>query len=142
MRAAQDDLEIAEHELQIFLQRNRSYKDSPALTFEASRLERIINLRQQVYTSLAQAHEQARLDEVRDTPVMTIVDSPAGSAEPTGHVASRVGFGLLIGFLLGAAAAMIYEYVAKLPQALPKDYEELRQATVDIRPKWLAKRSG
>jgi uncharacterized protein involved in exopolysaccharide biosynthesis len=54
--------------MQAFLQANRQWANSPDLTFQHDRLERDIALRQQVYTTLVQSFEQARISEVRDTP--------------------------------------------------------------------------
>ncbi len=76
MLEAQRELERAEAAERGFLEQNREYQSSPQLRFEALRLNRRTQLRQQVYLSLAQAFEQARIDEVRDTPVITVVQGP------------------------------------------------------------------
>jgi uncharacterized protein involved in exopolysaccharide biosynthesis len=69
------ELRAAENELQTFLLSNRVLF-SPTLAFERDRLQREIGLRQQVYTSLVQSREDARIREVRDTPVITVIDAP------------------------------------------------------------------
>jgi uncharacterized protein involved in exopolysaccharide biosynthesis len=76
LAAAQEDLLGAESVYQRFLEQNRQYESSPRLTFEAARLQRRIDLRQQVYTTLAQSFEQASIEEVRDTPVITVLEPP------------------------------------------------------------------
>ncbi|HXI21292.1 MAG TPA: hypothetical protein VNH46_09415, partial [Gemmatimonadales bacterium] len=70
---AQGDLRRAEDSLQQFLTQNREYANSPRLTFQHDRLERVVNMRQDVYTNLVQVFEQARIEEVRNTPVITVV---------------------------------------------------------------------
>lgn len=76
LSAAQEELLGAELEFQRFLEQNRQYQSSPSLTFDASRLQRRIDLRQQVYVTLAQSLEQAAIEEVRDTPVITVLQPP------------------------------------------------------------------
>lgn len=102
--AARDSLQTAEDVLRGFLDANRTYQTSPRLVFEEARLQRRVSLFQQVYIGLAQAAEQARIEEVRDTPVITILEEPEGSAEHTVGLAAMLVIG---GFLGGAAATML-----------------------------------
>jgi len=74
MAEAQEELRAAENELQRFLQNNRQFQNSPELVFQHDRLQRRVAMRQQVYTSLVQSYEQARIDEVPNTPVITVVE--------------------------------------------------------------------
>ena len=73
---ADSALRAAEDRLQSFLQRNRALANSPELTFQDDRLRRAVALRQQIYTSLMQSLEGARIREVRDTPVITVLEPP------------------------------------------------------------------
>jgi uncharacterized protein involved in exopolysaccharide biosynthesis len=105
---AQDSLHAAEARLQGFLQRNRDYRNSPPLLFEYNRLDRELSMQQQVYTSLVQSYEAARIDEVRNTPVITLMEAPDLPAKPDprlallkGMLAGIVGLGL--GALFAAA---------------------------------------
>lgn len=78
-----DSLLRAEDDYQRFLAENRTFASSPQLLFEAGRLQRRVELSQQLYVSLVQVFEQARLEEVRNTPVISIVNPPEGSAMPS-----------------------------------------------------------
>lgn len=80
--SAKKELREAEREYSAFLTQNRQYQNSPELSFEAARLERRISLRQTVYSTLANSLEQARIEAVRNTPVITPVDMPEGSTRP------------------------------------------------------------
>jgi uncharacterized protein involved in exopolysaccharide biosynthesis len=71
---AEKELKDAESEQLRFLQNNRRYADSPLLTFEEQRLARQVQLRQDVFMTLTREYEQARIAEVRDTPLLTVVD--------------------------------------------------------------------
>ncbi len=105
---AQDTLRAAEARLEGFLQRNRAYQNSPQLLFEHDRLERQVAMRQQVYTALAQSYEGARIDEVRNTPVITIMEPPDLPAKPDARLALVKGiFAGLVGLALGAFFAAL-----------------------------------
>jgi uncharacterized protein involved in exopolysaccharide biosynthesis len=70
------ELNAAEQRLVSFLERNRDFENSPVLRFEHDRLQRDVQNKQQVFQTLSQAVEQARIDEVRDTPVLSIIEPP------------------------------------------------------------------
>jgi tyrosine-protein kinase Etk/Wzc len=71
------ELRDAESDLEKFLRANRDFRFSPSLVFEHDRLQREVQVRHNVFMSLTQAYEQARIEEVRDTPVISIVQSPS-----------------------------------------------------------------
>lgn len=75
-REAQANLAGAEEEVARFLARNRSYEQSPDLRVAYQRLSRRVDLANDVYTTLARNLEQARIDEVKEAPVLTTVDPP------------------------------------------------------------------
>lgn len=99
------DLRVAEDRLQSFLQRNRGgYMNTPDLSFEHDRLAREVSLRQQVYTALAQSYEQARIDEVRDTPAITVIESPSLPVRPSPRGLART---LIIAFFVSSLLGMV-----------------------------------
>lgn len=105
---AEARLRETESELRVFLEQNRIVSSSPSLVFERDRIAREVNVRQQVYTSLVQALEQARIAEVRNTPLITIVERPDVPARPDerGWLLRLVG-GLMLGISIGAAIVLI-----------------------------------
>ncbi|MBI4420520.1 MAG: hypothetical protein HY560_06810 [Gemmatimonadetes bacterium] len=126
MQEAQRDLSEAEAGLERFLSQNRSYASSPQLAFVARRLERRVELRQQVYTSLAQAYERSRIDEVRNTPVITILDPPEGSLDRVGRgTVLRSLVSLVFGGMLGIVTALLAEYLGRQRRDKPEEFEEL-----------------
>lgn len=100
--AAKSELDTSETLMQRFLERNRMYQSSPELVFQAARLQRQVELRQQVFVGLSQAFEQAKISEVRNTPVLTVIDPPEvtlkRSRSPIVMGAAATAFGV---FLLG-----------------------------------------
>jgi uncharacterized protein involved in exopolysaccharide biosynthesis len=139
LEAAQQELRQAEAELERFLAANRRYQDSPQLVFAAARLQRRVDLRQQVFSMLAQAYEQARIDEVRDTPVLTILDAPEGSSEPSGSVIVLLLAGMMAGFAVALAWVLAGEYVAREREVNPSAVARLVAVWSEITPR-LARR--
>lgn len=103
------EVRSAEDRLQEFLQRNRSGMGTPVLSFEHDRLEREVVLRQQLLNSLSQSYEQARLDEVRDTPAITTIESPSRPArrEPRGMVKTTLAAMMVSGVLAMIVVALL-----------------------------------
>lgn len=100
---AGSELRAAEDRLQSFLQNNREWARSPELSFQHDRLLRDVNLQQQVFTSLTQSLEEVRIREVRDTPVITIVEPPSVEILPESQRrVLYVLFGLFLGGFVGS----------------------------------------
>lgn len=128
LRAAESDLMAAEADLQRFLVRNRQYANAPQLSLELDRHQQRVRLRQQLHSSLSQAYEQARIAEVRNTPVITIVEVPEGSAEGARRQLRRnVATAFLVGTFAALMIALALEYLSRERQTRPGDFEELRR---------------
>lgn len=124
LKDRQAELQQSEERLRRFLEENRDYRASPRLSFEADRLQRDVAMRQQLVTSLAESHEQARIDEVRDTPIIVIVEPPDLPVDADrGHLFNKAVVGVLLGGLLGFGIAMVLEFFRAHP------LQELRQAS-------------
>jgi uncharacterized protein involved in exopolysaccharide biosynthesis len=111
LEQAGGELAAAESGLEAFLQRNRSYQNAPQLVFEHDRLERRVELRQKIYSTLLEAYEKARIDEVRNTPVLTIIDTPEGSSLPTRSLAKSGILGAIVGVVLTALVSLLLDYL-------------------------------
>jgi uncharacterized protein involved in exopolysaccharide biosynthesis len=135
------DLRAAEDRLQQFLQRNRDIRNSPELTFQADRLQREVTMQQDVYTTLAQAYEQAKIEEVRDTPVITVVQQAEFPVRPDrrGLVIKSI-LGLMAGLLIGAALAFWRSYTTNTASLATTEAAEFavlrRQAAGDLLRPW------
>lgn len=107
---AKQGLFEAEGRLESFLKQNRSITGSPELMFARDRLQREVTLRQEVYTTLVQSREEARIREVRDTPVITVLEGPrlAATGEPRGTAVKGV-LGAFAGCLLAIGFAFVRE---------------------------------
>jgi uncharacterized protein involved in exopolysaccharide biosynthesis len=91
-----------------FLKANRLFRESPELLFENDRLTRIVSMRQQLHTSLYQAMQQAYLTEVRNTPVITIIQAPYIPVEPDQRrYLFYLTVSLLTGLIMGVVVALL-----------------------------------
>jgi uncharacterized protein involved in exopolysaccharide biosynthesis len=134
LAVAEQELRTAERAQLAFLQRNRQYLDSPLLAFEYSRLNREVQLRQEVYQTLTKAHEEARIAEVRDTPVLTVIDSAVAPVKPSGP---RRVLGTIVALIFGGALGVLLAYLATARERARRsptpDYLEFRAALEEAR---------
>lgn len=131
VQAAQADLDAAEERLRLFLEANRQWANSPLLSFRHDGLMREVTLRQSVLTTLIQSYEQARISEVRDTPVITVLQSPyvPPRADARGRVLA-VAIGLVLGGMLGIVAAFLVDAFRRPDTDDParRDFQETWEA--------------
>jgi uncharacterized protein involved in exopolysaccharide biosynthesis len=139
MKESQRALEGAENDMERFLATNRSYESSPLLNMQYGRLQRRVDMRQQVYSGLAQAYEQARIDEVRDTPLLVVVDGIEGSLR-TGRRAWRDAIlWLLAGGVLGMLVVLGLDGVAAYRR---RHASEVAEIAAELRSGWPLQRHG
>lgn len=100
----------AEDQLRSFRDSNRDYGRSPTLRLENSRLDREVTMRQSLYTSLSQAYEQSRIEEVRDTPSITVIEHPTvPTSADTSYGLRNTLLGAIGGLFLGIILAFVRE---------------------------------
>ncbi len=126
---ARDSLRAAEDRLESFLESNRQFlanrSSSPELTFRHERLQRQVAMQQQVYTSLAEAYEQARIAEVRNTPVITVVESPERPVRPDSRQGVlKLALGVILGGMLGVFLAFGQEFMHRARSDEDEEYQE------------------
>ena len=128
------ELRGAEDRLQTFLQRNRDYRNSPYLMFQEDRLARDVSMRQQLYTTLVQAYEQAKIDEVRDTPVITVIERPQAPARPDSRRLLLKGLlALMVGGVLGVSMSIGGQFLRRAAPGSPEvaEFSALKKETFD-----------
>jgi uncharacterized protein involved in exopolysaccharide biosynthesis len=131
---AEKDLRTAERAELGFLQRNRDYSSSPLLTFEAGRLARDVQVKQELFLTLSKAHTEARIAEVRDTPVLTVVDS---AVAPFRRARPQRTIGVIIATIFGTLVGIVIAYIVDFRRrAVPEqnpDYFAMREAWAEAR---------
>jgi uncharacterized protein involved in exopolysaccharide biosynthesis len=128
---ARAELRAAESTRRRFLEGNRLYASSPLLSLEAARLDREVQLRQEVFTSLDRQFEEARIAERQDIPVTTVVDRAEPPSEPSfpRPLVMVVG-AVLVGLLLATLSVYSQEYWRAARHSRSPEYEEFRRAFV------------
>lgn len=139
---AQMELRQAEENLQSFLTENREFRSSPSLALEFDRLNRTVTMRQGLYNGLAQAYETAKIEEVRDLPVITVIEPPEAPIAPDKHGGLRR---TLIGILVGMAIGIFLAFAVHLKGLLTRnrgsdDFVEFatlwRETVDDLKHPW------
>lgn len=110
LTTAQAELDVAERARQAFLYSNRNYYESPRLLATYDALDRTVRIKEGILVGLTKTFEESRVAEVRDTPLLTVVDAATPPDRPLqrpllwGGIAS--GLGLLLGLIGVVFAAM------------------------------------
>jgi uncharacterized protein involved in exopolysaccharide biosynthesis len=122
------DLRRAEDETQQFLQRNQQLHMSAELEMQKQRLTRRLEILNARYVSVVTAYDRARIDEVRDTPVVTVIERPRlpVSADPRG-LPKKTLLMFLVGLAIGSVAALIRHIVASVRSSGDGDAREFHQ---------------
>ncbi len=132
-------LRLAEDRLEEFLQRNRTIAGSPQLAFERDRLQRDVIRRQQLQTSWMQSREEARIREVRDIPVITVLEKPQIPiiSQPRNSIQKAIfgGFGWGV---VGVLIAFLMEGFTSARRA-SKEAGEFFRLVDDATPRFLKK---
>jgi len=122
--SVEQELRDAEEGLKRFYQSNRSWQQSPQLVFEEGQLRRQVDLRQELYRTLRREYETARIQEVNDTPVITVIDSAVPPQRKSGPTRSLWALTALI---LGGVFALFWAFSAEyFEQAKRTDNEPYR----------------
>lgn len=134
-------LALAERQLSNFLQTNREYDASPLLAMENDRLRRVVRMRQQIYTGMAQSLEQARIEEVRDLPTISVIDPPEAALSPEQPLAIRRSLvGLIAGLMVGIVLAFLRERAEEVRETRTRAYAEYSalktEALGGLAPRW------
>lgn len=124
--SAEEELRTTESDLRAFYERNRSWQQSPQLVFEEGRFRRQVEIRQEVYLTLKREFETARIEEVNDTPVITVIDpatSPQRRSRPQRRV--MVMLAVVLGGFVGSVWAVAAAYINHLRRVQDERYLEL-----------------
>ena len=135
------ELRQAESDLENFMESNRMYRQSPQLTLEYNRLDRQVGMRNQIYSSLLSAYETARIEEVKDLPVINIIEPPEIPIGPNRRGGVRkTAIGMIVGLFLACLIAFARDRMARNREAQTDDFLEYsqlkREAIGDLTHPW------
>ncbi len=137
--SAQAALRQAEENQRIFYERNRGFvAGSPGLRFEEQRITREVELASDLYVSLDKQLEVARIDEINDAALITIIDSaviPRKALWPRYWVTlfTATAIGLLVGLLLAGSATILADWRRRNPTAWGYLAVAIANAKSDVR---------
>jgi uncharacterized protein involved in exopolysaccharide biosynthesis len=132
--SAQTALRDAEERERFFYEQNRGIISAPSLKFEEQRIKRDVDLASDLYINLDRQLEVARIDEINDAALITVIDSaviPRKAQWPRYGVLlfSGAGLGLIIGFLVAGSAAVLADWQDRNPES----WREFRSAVSTMR---------
>ena len=110
------------------------YRGSPLLEYEAGRLERTVQLKQELFLTITKAYEEARITEVRDTPILTIIDravAPVRRSSPRRKL--MVYFALGAGAVVASGMAYLLDFRNTVGAREEKEYRDLLEAWATAR---------
>jgi tyrosine-protein kinase Etk/Wzc len=134
LQEVRKELADAEDELVRFLQRNRQFSEFSVASVGARSLERRVQLKQEVLATMSRSYEEARINEVRDTPVLTVIDRaepPAWKSFPKRTISVLVA--LVVGTVLGMGLAYLAEARRRVKPETRPDYREFLTAVGEAR---------
>lgn len=119
----------AERNLERFYSQNRSYRNSPELVFQEAQLQRQISIRQDLFLNMRREAEAARLEEVNDIPLLTVVDPPpvpVRRSYPKRAVLAL--FGVLVGLGIALVRVLVDPSLRAPSPSAEAEVEDLRAA--------------
>ena len=136
------ELRAAEDRLADFLRSNRNYQNSPDLLFAYNRLNRQVSDQQQLASMLEQSYERSKIDEARDTPVITLVESPNFPVRPDSRgLGKKLAIALVLGLFAGIGVAYARSTFDPDQRIRADGYEELHDlassAKEELRHPWV-----
>jgi uncharacterized protein involved in exopolysaccharide biosynthesis len=131
---AQGELRAAEERLQVFLTRNKRFADSPLLTFEHGRLQRTVQLKEDLVARLTDVYDEARIAEAGDIPAVSVIDTAIPPVRRSFPVWWQFLLGgLALGVLAGTVAAYLLEAKRSWVAEQQPDFLALRDAALSWR---------
>lgn len=104
---AQLELDSAESRRQQFLDANRNYYESPRLLATYEQLDRALRVKEGILIGLTKTYEESRVAEVRDTPLLTVVDTATPPDRPLQRPLLWAGLASGFGVILGIVAVVL-----------------------------------
>jgi uncharacterized protein involved in exopolysaccharide biosynthesis len=127
------ELSKSEERLTQFVMVNRSIQASPELALERDRLARDVSLKQTLVTGLSQGYEQAKIDEVRDTPLLTVMQPASRPVNRDWRPIFAVVSALMVAVLAFAVLELFRHAVATARLQDPESLASISRSVGEIR---------
>ena len=132
--SARTALRDAEERQRFFYEQNRGSIVAPGLRFEEQRIKRDVDLASDLYINLDRQLEVARIDEINDAALITVIDSavpPRKARWPRYGVMlfTATLLGIIAGLLIAGSATVMADWRERNPGA----YEDFHSAVTRMR---------
>jgi uncharacterized protein involved in exopolysaccharide biosynthesis len=115
------ELENVEDDLKNFRDRNRRIGNSPALQLEQQRYEREVTVLTGVFTTLKQQLETTKIEEVKESEYVMILDPPNVPLKPS---KPRKMLSVLLAGIFGVGLGLILAFVRELSSLVVKEEKD------------------
>jgi uncharacterized protein involved in exopolysaccharide biosynthesis len=134
-------LEDSEEALKAFRERNVRINDSPALLLEEGRLRRRVRVEEEVFVELQRQYEIAKIEEVRNQPLLRVLDRAVPPVEPSEPQRLLFVFAVAcVAFVISVVYVILRSYVRSVyGRATEPLLEPLRR---DLAKIWWFRRAG
>ena len=105
------ELVAAEENLKVFRDRNRRIENSPALQLARQRLEREVAVLTGVFTTLKQQFETTKIEEVKESDYVVVLDSPEIPLERTAPKRTKM---VILAGIMGLVLGITFSFIKEL----------------------------
>ncbi len=102
------DLENAQEDLKEFREKNRQVQYSPALLLEEERLITEMDVKKEIFSTLKQQFELAKIEEVEEGATVQILDRPVAPYEQS---SPKIFLSIFLSFFIGFSLSVLIAYV-------------------------------
>ena len=102
------DLESAQEDLKEFRERNRQVQYSPALLLEEERLKTEMDVKKEIFSTLKQQFELAKIEEVEEGATVQILDKPVAPYEKS---SPKIFLSIFLSIFIGFGLSVVIAYV-------------------------------
>lgn len=145
--SAQMQLRVAEEKQRFFYEQNRGLITSPSLRADEGRIKREVELASDLFLNLQRQLEIARLDEINDAALITVIDTaiPPRKAQWPRYgalLATATMLGLMLGLLVAGSLAVLADWRVRNPESWSDFEHTLGRARSDVRSAMRVRRAG
>tara|TARA_Y100001935_G_scaffold255364_1_gene267969 strand:- start:1022 stop:2455 length:1434 start_codon:yes stop_codon:yes gene_type:complete len=112
IKSVKNDLEKQEKELKLFREQNRQISSSPSLQLLQDRLLRNVEIQKDIFLTLKQQLELAKIEEVQEASIFQVLDEPQLPLSPSNkNLIFNIVLAGIFGVGLGVFFAFLREYL-------------------------------
>ena len=145
--SAQMQLRSAEEKQRFFYEQNRGLITSPSLKADEARIRREVELASDLFLNLQRQLEIARLDEINDAALITVIDTaiaPRKAQWPRygALLFTSAALGFMLGLLVAGSLAVLADWRLRNPESWSDFEHTLGRARSDVTSAMGVRRAG